>query len=226
MSIAKYIDYTLLKAQATSDDIKKLCDEAIEYGFASVCVNPCWVHDCKRYLEGSKVKICTVVGYPLGANDPSIKMKEAQTAIALGADEIDMVINIGMLKSGMIVSVMGEIIMVRSTSTDVILKVIIETCLLTDNEKIEACKLAKSAGADFIKTSTGMSTSGATCEDVALIREAVGPEMGVKASGGISTFIEATNMLMAGATRIGASKSVGIIKEQEESEKIEIKLSQ
>jgi len=210
--LAKYIDHTLLKPSATKEDIKRLCEEAKKYGFASVCVNPSWVSYCKKLLQGSDVKVCTVIGFPLGATTPTVKAMEAREAIMNGADEVDMVINVGALKSGDYQLVLDDIKAVREATKGKILKVIIETALLTDVEKVKACQLAKMAGADFVKTSTGFGPGGAKVSDVALMREVVGPSMGVKASGGIRTKEQAEEMISAGATRIGASASVQIIK--------------
>lgn len=210
--IARLIDHTLLKANATQEEIVKLCDEAKKYGFASVCVNPAYVSLCKQLLKDSNVKVCTVIGFPLGATTPTVKAIEAKEAIANGADEVDMVINIGALKSGNYQLVLDDIKAVREATRGKILKVIIETAYLTKEEKIKACELAKEAGADFVKTSTGFGPSGATAEDVALMRFVVGPRIGVKASGGIRSFEDAVKMIQAGATRIGASASVAIVR--------------
>ena len=209
--IASMIDHTLLKANATQEEIGKLCEEAKKFGFASVCVNPAYVALASELLKDSPVKVTTVVGFPLGATTPTAKAIEARDAIAAGADEVDMVINIGALKSGNFSLVLDDIKGVREATRGKILKVIIETALLTKEEKIKACELAKQAGADFVKTSTGFSTGGATVEDVRLMREVVGPSMGVKASGGIRTLEDAHAMKQAGATRIGASASVKIV---------------
>ena len=215
MDIAKYIDHTLLKPDATKQQIIKLCQEAADYGFASVCVNPVWVPTCVIELSGmsqkSKVKVCSVVGFPLGANCRNIKADEAREAFLQGADEIDMVMNIGKLKSGEILDVKLDIQSVRLAVSKATLKVIIETCLLNDGEKIAACCIAKLAGADFVKTSTGFSTGGATVEDVKLMRKTVGPKMGVKASGGIKDFATAKAMIDAGATRLGCSAGIAIV---------------
>lgn len=216
-SLAAVIDHTLLKPEATPDEIEKLCAEAVSYNFASVCVNPCWVVLAHERLAGSPVKVCTVAGFPLGANDLSTKVREAATAREQGAQEIDMVINIGALRGGNHALVKEEIREVAKVAkaNKGLLKVIIETCLLNEQEKTAACRLAVRAGADFVKTSTGFSKSGATVEDVQLMRRTVGPEMGVKASGGIRTLTALKQMLAAGATRIGASASVSIINELE-----------
>jgi len=215
MELNKYIDHTVLKATANKEDIKKLCEEAREYNFYSVCVNGCYVNDAKNYLEGTDVKVAAVVGFPLGAMTTTSKVFEAKEAIENGASEIDMVINIGALKSRNLKLVEDDIKAVVEASGRKLVKVIIETCLLTDEEKVEACQLAKLAGADFVKTSTGFSTGGATIEDIELMREAVGPTMGVKASGGARTLEAAQAFIKAGATRIGTSSGVAIMKGQE-----------
>jgi deoxyribose-phosphate aldolase len=211
--IAAVIDHTLLRPEATAADIGRVCAEAREHGFASVCINPYWVKLAAAALAGSSVKVCTVVGFPLGANAAGIKVEETKTVLSQGAREIDMVINIGELRGGNQSMVCGDIAAVVGAAHQegAIVKVIMETALLDDVQKKAACALAKSAGADFVKTSTGFSTRGATVEDVALMRAAVGPEMGVKASGGIRTLEDLKAMLAAGATRIGASSSVKII---------------
>lgn len=207
LGIAKYIDYTLLKADATSLDIKELCKEAIEYGCASVCVNSVNVPLVAECLKDSKVKVCSVVGFPLGAMDGSMKAKEAQWAVRHGANEIDMVINIGALKDKKNSVVRKEIAKIKKAiGEDVVLKVIIETCLLTDAEKVTACQLALDAKADFVKTSTGFSKGGATVEDVTLMSETVGKNMSVKASGGIRTLKDANELLAAGASRLGCGR--------------------
>ena len=211
MDYAKYIDHTLLKPDASLDEIYLLCNEAKQHHFMSVCINPCFVPFAKTYLEGSDVKVCTVIGFPLGATFTHTKVEEARLAIANGADEIDMVINVGMLKDKQYDYVKEEIKLIREVSIGHILKVIIETCLLSDEEKIIACKLSQEAGADFVKTSTGFSKGGATFEDVKLMRETVGPNMGVKASGGIRTHEDMLKMIEAGATRIGTSNGTKII---------------
>ena len=213
LSIASMIDHTLLKPDATPDQIAQLCFEARKYNFASVCVNPANVRLCAELLRGSPVKVCSVIGFPLGANTPDVKVMEAQLAIQQGASEIDMVINIGALKGGDMQLVARDIRGVVRTAHEggAILKVIIETALLTEDEKVTACLLAKEADADFVKTSTGFSGGGATVEDITLMRRVVGPEMGVKASGGIRTTEDAEKMVKAGATRIGASASVKIV---------------
>jgi deoxyribose-phosphate aldolase len=212
-AIANVIDHTVLKPDATADDIRKICREARKYNFASVCVNPYWVPLVAAELNGSPVKVCTVVGFPLGANSTAIKVAEAESALRVGAQEIDMVLNVGELRGGNYDAVRNDIQAVVDVSHGggAIVKVILETALLDDNQKLMACSLAKSAGADFVKTSTGFGPGGATAHDVALMRMAVGPEMGVKASGGIRSLDDLRSMTAAGATRIGASASVKII---------------
>jgi deoxyribose-phosphate aldolase len=207
------IDHTLLKPDATPDQIAQLSYEARKYRFASVCVNPTHVRLCAELLQGSQVKVCTVVGFPLGATPPEVKLFETQNALKDGATEIDMVINIGALKSNDYELVARDIrgIVLSAHQAGALVKVIIETGLLTREEKVAACLLAKEAGADFVKTSTGFSGGGATTEDVALMREVVGAGLGVKASGGIKTYEDAQSMLSAGATRIGASAGVAIL---------------
>jgi deoxyribose-phosphate aldolase len=213
--MAALIDHTLLKPDATEAQIGQLCAEALQYQFASVCVNPTWVPVCAQLLASSPVKVCTVIGFPLGATLASVKAFEANEAITLGAREVDMVLNIGRLKSHHYGDVYNDIIGVvtGAHSKDVGVKVIIETSLLTDDEKVAACVLAQQAGADFVKTSTGFSGGGATIADVDLMRQVVGAQMGVKASGGIRTAADALKMVTAGATRIGASAGVGIVQE-------------
>jgi deoxyribose-phosphate aldolase len=212
-SLAKMIDHTLLKPDATQDQIAQLCFEARKHGFASVCVNPTWVKLCAKLLEGSPVKVCTVIGFPLGATSPEVKVFETQDALNHGATEIDMVINIGALKAGDLTLVADDIrgVVQASHAAGAIVKVIIEAILLTDEEKTTACLLSKEAGADFVKTSTGFASGGATVNDVALMRRVVGPEMGIKAAGGVRSYEDAENMIKAGATRIGASAGVKII---------------
>lgn len=210
-ALNKYIDHTLLKASATEDEIEKLCQEAIEHDFKSVCINPYYVELAKYYLKKSDVLVCTVIGFPLGANDLQTKVHETKIAVKQGANEIDMVINIGAVKNGNFEYVEEEIRRVRKACKKQVLKVIIETCLLTDEEKVKACEASKNAGADFVKTSTGFSTGGATIEDVKLMRATVGPEMGVKASGGVRTYEDAIKMIEAGATRIGTSNGIKIV---------------
>jgi deoxyribose-phosphate aldolase len=210
--LAKYIDHTLLKPEATQDQIEKLCAEAVQYGFASVCVNPTWVRMCRELTRSSDVLVCTVAGFPLGANTTATKAYETQKAIEEGADEIDMVINIGRLKSGDYKFVEKDIrAVVDAAGRKAEVKVIIETCYLTDEEKIKASLLVKQAGAHFVKTSTGFGKQGATLGDVALMRKVVGRELGVKAAGGIRDYQIAAQMIEAGATRLGASASVAII---------------
>jgi deoxyribose-phosphate aldolase len=212
-TIAALIDHTILKADATRADVIKVCREARQYSFASVCVNPYWVPLLKAELAGSPVKVCTVVGFPLGATSTEAKVAETAVAVRAGAQEIDMVINIGALKSGDTDAVRADIAAVvqAAHAGGAIVKVIIETALLDDTQKRVASQLAKAAGAEFVKTSTGFSTSGATAHDIALMRAAVGPQMGVKASGGIRTLDDLRTMAAAGATRIGASASVKIV---------------
>jgi deoxyribose-phosphate aldolase len=210
--LARYIDHTLLKPEATREEIDRLCAEAVEHGFYSVCVNSHWVAHCARKLRGTRVKVCSVVGFPLGAMDSRSKSFETRGAIENGADEIDMVINVGALKSGKTQLVEEDIRWVRrACRSTTVLKVILENALLTDAEKVVACQLAKNAGADFVKTSTGFSKSGATVADVALMRRTVGPEMGVKAAGGIRNYETALALIAAGATRLGISASVAIV---------------
>lgn len=211
MNLAKYIDHTLLKPQADQAAIKTLCDEARQYGFFSVCVNPYWVPFCKKQLSGSDVKVCTVIGFPLGANTTESKVFETKDALKNGADELDMVINIGALKSGDYETVLQDIKAVRNAGENFTLKVIIEASVLTEQEKIKACELSAQAGADFVKTSTGFTGGGATAEDVRLMRAHVPASMQVKASGGIRTRQDFDAMVAAGATRIGASAGVKII---------------
>ena len=214
--LAKYIDHTLLKPDATEAQIEKLCAEAVEYGFASVCVNSCYASLATRLLEGSDVAVCCVIGFPLGACTTAAKAFEAADAAKNGAKEIDMVINVGAAKDGLWDAVEADIAaVVAAIEGRTLLKVIIETCLLTDEEKVEACKAAVRAGADFVKTSTGFSKAGATVADVALMRETVGPEIGVKAAGGIRTYRDAVAMIEAGASRIGASAGIAILAEAE-----------
>ena len=213
MQLAKYIDHTLLKPDATQQEIAQLCFEARKHGFASVCVNPTWVPLCAQLLHGSPVKVCTVIGFPLGATSAQTKAFETETAIRQGATEIDMVINIGALKARDLETVAKDIrgVVNAAHARGIIVKVIIETSLLTDEEKTIASLISKEADADFVKTSTGFAGGGATVHDVELMRKAVGPQMGVKASGGVKTYEDATSMIKAGATRIGASAGVKII---------------
>ena len=212
---ASLIDHTLLKPEASESDIKKLCNEAIQFGFASVCVNPAWVKRAAEFLKGSNVPVCTVIGFPLGATLPDVKAYEARRSIFNGAREVDMVINIGALKSGDDCTVEDDIRAVAEAAHEngVLLKVIIETALLTDEEKVRACLASKNAGADFVKTSTGFAKGGATADDVALMRRTVGRNLGVKASGGVKGIDDARKMFEAGATRIGASVGVKIAQE-------------
>lgn len=211
-TIAKTIDHTLLDAASTRDDILRICGEARRYGFATVCVNPYWVPLAARELAGSGVGVTTVVGFPLGASRTEIKAAEAKDAIDAGATEIDMVLNVGALKSGDREAALRDVkAVVEACKGKAQVKVIIETCYLTGDEKREASLICKEAGADFVKTSTGFGTGGATAEDVALIRAAVGPEMGIKASGGVRDLESARRMIAAGATRLGASASVAIV---------------
>ncbi|MFJ7848920.1 deoxyribose-phosphate aldolase [Peribacillus sp. NPDC097206] len=212
MNKAKLIDHTLLKADATEKEIVRLAEEAKEYGFASVCVNPQWVSLAAKELKGSDVKVCTVIGFPLGASTTAVKVFETQDAISNGAEEVDMVINIGLLKAGNDDAVEADMKAVANAAHGkALLKVIIETCLLTEEEKVRACQLVVNAGADYVKTSTGFSTGGATVEDVTLMRKVVGPDIGVKASGGIRDKNDLEKMAKAGATRIGASSGVKIM---------------
>ena len=212
MKLNKYIDHTLLKQDATEEQIDRLLSEAKDYDFSSVCVNPCWVSHAKTALVDTDVKVCTVVGFPLGTTTSAVKAYETKEAIQNGADEIDMVINVGALKSGNAALVESDIRAVVEASGDKLVKVIIEACLLTDEEKVLACQLAQKAGADFVKTSTGFSTGGATLPDVKLMRQTVGPEMGVKAAGGARSYADAVAFVEAGATRIGTSSGVAILK--------------
>ncbi|BDD38577.1 MULTISPECIES: deoxyribose-phosphate aldolase [Streptococcus] len=211
MKLNKYIDHTILKPETTQEQVEKILAEAKEYDFASVCVNPTWVALAAESLKDSDVKVCTVIGFPLGANTPAVKAFETKDAIANGADEIDMVINIGALKSGNYDLVFEDIKAVVEASDNKLVKVIIETCLLTEDEKVKACQLSQEAGADYVKTSTGFSTGGATVADVALMRKTVGPDLGVKASGGARSYEDAIAFIEAGATRIGASSGVAIM---------------
>lgn len=211
MKLNKYIDHTILKPETTQEQVEKILSEAKEYDFASVCVNPTWVSLAAESLKDTDVKVCTVIGFPLGANTSAVKAFETEDAIANGADEIDMVINIGALKAGNDALVLDDIKAVVDASGDKLVKVIIEACLLTDDEKVRACQLSKEAGADYVKTSTGFSTGGATVADVALMRKTVGPDMGVKASGGARSYEDAIAFIEAGASRIGASSGVAIM---------------
>ena len=214
MDIAKYIDHTILKPEATVEDVKKLCKEAKEYNFASVCVNGCYAKLVSTELAGSDVKTCVVVGFPLGAMTKEAKAFETTDAINNGANEIDMVINVGALKDKNYDLLKEEIeAVVNAAKGKAIVKVIIETCLLTDQEKIKVCEISKEAKADFVKTSTGFSSGGATKEDIALMRKTVGPDLGVKASGGVRDYKTAMDMINAGASRIGASAGIAIVSE-------------
>ncbi len=211
MLSTKLFDHTILKADATRKDVKRVCDEAMAYSFCSVCVNSYYVPYVANLLHGSDVKICSVVGFPLGAMSTRAKALEAKIAVMDGADEIDMVINVGALKDRDYSVVLEDIKAVKEACGEKILKVIIETCLLTDDEKVKACELAKEAGADFVKTSTGFSTAGAKVEDVRLMRETVGPDVGVKASGGIHDKEFAKELVDAGANRLGTSATIEIV---------------
>ncbi len=214
-TIAAMIDHTLLKPEATPAEVEKLCREAAEYHFASVCVNPVYIPLAAKLLQGSGVKVCCVVGFPLGAVSPEQKAAEAASCRAMGAEELDMVIAVGAAKAGDWDLVERDIKGVVEAAAGKTVKVIIETCLLTDDEKVKACLAAKRAGADFVKTSTGFSKGGATAEDIALMRKTVGPEMGVKASGGIRDYAKAMTMIEAGASRIGASAGIAIVEAAE-----------
>lgn len=216
---ARLIDHTILKPEATPKQVIQICDEAKQYGFASVCVNPVNIALCAEHLRGSPVKACATLGFPLGATTSEVKAFEARQAIEHGAGEVDMVIHVGALKAGDHRYVADDIAAVvqAAHAGGALLKVIIETCLLTNEEKTTACRLAKQAGADFVKTSTGFSTGGATIEDIALMRKTVGPEMGVKASGGVRTLEDALKMVGAGATRIGTSAGVKLMQEVQEA---------
>lgn len=212
-NIANMIDHTILKAVATKEDVKKLCNEAKEYNFFSVCINPANIEFAKKELEGSSVKVCTVIGFPLGANTSEVKAFETKDVIKKGADEVDMVINIGALKDKDYDYVLNDIkAVVDAANKEALVKVIIETCYLTDDEKKIACELSVKAGADFVKTSTGFGTGGSTPEDIKLMREVVGPNIGVKASGGVRNQEDAKAVIKAGCSRIGASASVAITK--------------
>lgn len=210
-TLARMIDHTILKPEASEEAVRRICEDALKYNFASVCINPCNIPLVAQMLKGSEVKVCTVIGFPLGANSTAVKAFETEDAIKNGAQEVDMVINIGKLKSKDYEYVKNDIkAVVDAAKGKALTKVIIETSLLTDEEKVIACKLSKKAGADFVKTSTGFSTGGATPEDIKLMRETVGPEMGVKASGGVRSHEDAIKVIEAGATRIGASASIAI----------------
>ena len=220
--MARFIDHTLLKPDSTRDDINHLCQEAIRFNFYSVCVNPIYVSLASKILQGSDVKVCSVVGFPFGSNVPEVKAFEAEKAILDGANEIDMVINLGALKSGNLEKVrkdiQGVVNKAKDVQKDVKIKVIIETGLLSEKEKIIACKIVKESGADFVKTSTGINSTGATIEDVKLLRKSVGAELGVKASGGIRSYETAKNLITAGASRLGTSSGSKIINEIKEKE--------
>ncbi len=213
--IARFIDHTLLKPEATPAQIERLCDEARRYGFAAVCVNPVYVRLAAERLQGAEVAVCSVVGFPLGATTTAAKVYEARQALADGASELDMVIHVGALKAGDYERVQEDIAAVADVchKGGALLKVIIETALLDDAEKVTACRLAQAAGADFVKTSTGFAGGGATAEDVRLMRQTVGPRMGVKAAGGIRSYADALAMIEAGANRIGASAGVRIVEQ-------------
>ncbi|MDI6869738.1 MAG: deoxyribose-phosphate aldolase [Bacillota bacterium] len=212
MELARLIDHTLLKPEATPEAVARLCAEAVEYGFASACVNPVNVARAASLLRGTPVKVCTVIGFPLGATASLVKAVEVRNAVADGADELDMVLNVGALKAGDHALVARDIRAVVEAAGGRVVKVILETALLTDEEKVEACLLTKEAGAAFVKTSTGFGPGGATVEDVALMRRTVGPEFGVKASGGIRDRATAERMVAAGATRLGTSSGVAIVR--------------
>lgn len=215
--LASYIDHTLLKADASAEALRQLCREARKYGFASVCVNSCRAALCAKAVGNSGVAVCSVVGFPLGAMDPGAKAFEAERALEAGALEIDMVMNIGAFKDVEYAFVEEDIRRVRKVCDSRVLKVILETCLLTEEEIVLACEIAQRAGADFVKTSSGFSTGGATIEDVALMRRTVGPSMGVKASGGVRSREDALRMIVAGASRIGTSSGVAIMREDTEA---------
>ena len=219
IDLAKYIDHTLLKPEATAEQIDKLCDEAVHYHFFSVCVNSNWAEHCARRLGGTAVKVCAVVGFPLGAMDSRAKSFEARTAISNGAAEIDMVMNVGAMKAKDLKTVREDMLAVRrACRAGIVLKVIIEACLLSDEEKILACQIAKDVGADFVKTSTGFNKGGATIADVALMRRTVGPKLGVKAAGGVKSFEDAARMIQAGASRLGTSSGVLLVSGQKSTE--------
>ena len=214
------IDHTLLKPEATKEQVRTLCEEAVKYGFHSVCVNSSFVYYCASLLKNTDVKVCTVIGFPLGAMSTAGKAAEAKAAVADGAGELDMVIHVGMIKSGDWDYVRQDIAsVVEAADGQALVKVILETCLLTDEEKEKACRICLEAGADYVKTSTGFSSGGATVEDVALMRRTVGDKAGVKASGGIRTLADVKAMTRAGASRIGASAGIAIVKEMNEEQK-------
>lgn len=216
IDLKKYIDHTILSTDASAEKVKQICDEAVKYDFASVCVNPSYIQMVSEELAGSAVVPCVVVGFPLGANLPEVKAYETKCVIERGAKEVDMVINVGAVKSCNWDLVKEDIeAVVDAAKGHALVKVIIETCLLTDDEKVKVCKIAKDVKADFVKTSTGFSTGGATEEDIRLMRESVGPEMGVKASGGIRDYDKAVKMIEAGATRLGTSSGVKIVLQED-----------
>lgn len=213
IELAKMIDHTVLRADAAQADIAALCDEAVQYGFAAVSINPTWVALCAKRLEGSGVRVNATIGFPLGANTAGTKVAEAREAVKNGADELDMVMNVGALKSGYADYVEREIAAVVKAAEGVPVKVILETSLLTTEEKISVCEMANRSGAAYVKTSTGFARAGATTDDVALMRQVVGRRLGVKAAGGIRTYADAVKMIAAGADRIGTSSGVAILKE-------------
>lgn len=220
MNYAAMIDHTLLKPEATKEQVRTICEEAVKYGFHSVCVNSSFVYYCASLLKNTDVKVCTVIGFPLGAMSTAGKAAEAKAAVADGAGELDMVIHVGMIKSGDWDYVKQDIAsVVEAADGQALVKVILETCLLTDEEKEKACRICLEAGADYVKTSTGFSSGGATVEDVALMRRTVGDNAGVKASGGIRTLADVKAMTRAGASRIGASAGIAIVKEMNEEQK-------
>ena len=220
MNYAAMIDHTLLKPEATKEQVRTICEEAVKYGFHSVCVNSSFVYYCASLLKNTDVKVCTVIGFPLGAMSTAGKAAEAKAAVADGAGELDMVIHVGMIKSGDWDYVRQDIAsVVEAADGQALVKVILETCLLTDEEKEKACRICLEAGADYVKTSTGFSSGGATVEDVALMRRTVGDNAGVKASGGIRTLADVKAMTRAGASRIGASAGIAIVKEMNEEQK-------
>jgi deoxyribose-phosphate aldolase len=213
--LSRFIDHTLLKPEATEEQVDKLCEEAARHRFYSVCVNSSWAERCARKLGGTGVKVCAVVGFPLGAMDSRAKAFEARTAIANGAGEIDMVMNVGAMKAGNLKLVKEDMLAVRRACRQgIVLKVILETCMLTDEEKVLACQIAKDVEADFVKTSTGFNKAGATVADIALMRRTVGPKMGVKAAGGVRSYEDAVAMIGAGATRLGTSAGVLLVSGQ------------
>lgn len=211
ISIAPLIDHTLLKSDSPPGAIDDLCEEAAHYGFAAVCIHPCWLTQAVRNLSGSSTKTATVIGFPMGMNTSQTKQREAEEAARLGAQELDMVINVALLKAGDLPLVEADIRGVVSAAPGIPVKVIIETCLLTDEEKVTACRIAVNAGASFVKTSTGLAGGGATVDDIRLMRKTVGPDIGVKASGGIRSLADAQAMIAAGADRIGTSSGVAIV---------------